>query len=54
MIVAEGYENYNPDEIKTYEEINVGLEGMRIDRELFEKFFRVLGTFHPLNASISQ
>lgn len=38
MILKEGYENYNPDDIKTYSEMDVGIEGMRIDRELFDSF----------------
>lgn len=38
MIVAESYENYNKDLIKTYTEIDIGKEGMRIDRELFDSF----------------
>jgi len=38
MIVSEGYESYKVDDIKTYAETDVGLEGMRIDRELFDSF----------------
>jgi type I restriction enzyme, R subunit len=38
MILGGGYENYNPDDIKSYSEIAVGLDGMRIDRELFDSF----------------
>jgi type I restriction enzyme, R subunit len=38
MILNDGYENYNPDDIKTYSETDVGLDGMRIDRELFDSF----------------
>jgi type I restriction enzyme R subunit len=38
MILRDGYENYNPDDIKTYSEIDIGLDGMRIDRELFDSF----------------
>ena len=38
MILKDGYENYNPDDIKTYSEMDVGIEGMRIDRELFDSF----------------
>jgi type I restriction enzyme R subunit len=29
---------YDPDPIKTFEEMKIGMEGMRIDRELFETF----------------
>jgi len=32
------YENINPDPLKSLREIKVGEEGMRIDREAFEKF----------------
>ncbi len=32
------YENFNPDDIKLVREHQVGTEGMRIDRMLFEKF----------------
>lgn len=37
-ILKDGYENNNPDDIKTYSEMDVGLGGMRIDRELFDSF----------------
>ena len=38
MIVSETYENYNKDDIKTYDETAIGKDGMRIDRELFDSF----------------
>jgi type I restriction enzyme R subunit len=38
MVLREGFENYNVDNIKTFNELEVGKEGMRIDRELFENF----------------
>jgi type I restriction enzyme, R subunit len=38
IILSDGHESYKDDEIKTYEENVVGIDGMRIDRELFESF----------------
>ena len=38
MIIPETYENYNKDDIKTYDETAIGKNGMRIDRELFDSF----------------
>ena len=38
MVLRKGYENYNTDDIKTFSEVKVGNDGMRIDRELFDKF----------------
>jgi len=38
------YENVNPDPIVGVDETAVGLEGMRIDRKLFEKFEEVVST----------
>jgi type I restriction enzyme, R subunit len=38
MVIRDGYENYNLDEIKTYAETDIGKDGMRIDRELFDSF----------------
>ena len=32
------FENFNPDELKTLEEIAIGADGMKIDRKLFERF----------------
>ncbi|WP_263975429.1 TIGR03936 family radical SAM-associated protein [Leptolyngbya sp. 7M] len=32
------YENFNPDPLKTLEEMAVGPDGMKIDRRLFERF----------------
>lgn len=40
--VAKEYENVSPDPIHTIAEIPIGLEGMKIDRKLFEKFEEVL------------
>lgn len=36
------YENVSPDPLKTVDEIPIGLEGMKIDRKLFEKFEEVV------------
>lgn len=36
------FENFNPDEIITVEEKQIGAEGMRIDRLLFEKFEKIV------------
>jgi type I restriction enzyme R subunit len=32
------FENFNPDELKTLEEIAIGADGMKVDRKLFERF----------------
>ncbi|HEV2802437.1 MAG TPA: DEAD/DEAH box helicase family protein [Pyrinomonadaceae bacterium] len=37
-VIIEGYENFNFDPLKTLEEFQVGAEGMKIDRKLFERF----------------
>lgn len=37
-IIIDGYENFNPDPLRTLEETVIGLEGMKIDRKLFERF----------------
>ncbi len=37
-VVIEGYENFNFDPLKTLEEFQVGAEGMKVDRKLFERF----------------
>ena len=39
---TEEYENFLLDPIKTIEEMQIGVEGMRIDRELFSKFEEVV------------
>ncbi len=36
--VVEGYERFDPDALKTLQEQQVGLEGMKIDRMFFDKF----------------
>ncbi|HQZ82177.1 MAG TPA: DEAD/DEAH box helicase family protein [Pyrinomonadaceae bacterium] len=36
--VIDEYENFNPDPLKSLDEIEIGLEGMKIDRRLFEQF----------------
>ena len=40
--VKKEHENVNPDPLKIVNEIPIGLEGMKIDRKLFEKFEEVL------------
>lgn len=37
-IVRETAENYNPDPLKFMNETKIGLEGMKVDRKLYEKF----------------
>ncbi len=37
-VVIEGYERFDPDLLKTIQEHQIGLEGMKIDRRFFEKF----------------
>lgn len=36
--IIEGFENFNPDPLKTIDEFAVGKDGMKIDRRLFEQF----------------
>jgi type I restriction enzyme, R subunit len=37
-VTIEGFENFNPDELKTINNIEIGVDGMKIDRKLFERF----------------
>ena len=37
-VVIEGYERFDPDALKSIQEQQVGLEGMKIDRMFFDKF----------------
>ncbi len=37
-VVIEGYERFDPDVLKSIQEHQIGLEGMKIDRMFFEKF----------------
>ncbi len=37
-VVIEGYERFDPDALKSIQEQQIGLEGMKIDRMFFEKF----------------
>lgn len=37
-VIIEGFENFNPDPLKTLDEFAVGADGMKIDRKLFERF----------------
>ncbi len=37
-VTIEGFENFNPDELKTLNNIEIGADGMKIDRKLFERF----------------
>jgi type I restriction enzyme R subunit len=37
-VVIEGFENFNLDPLKTFEETVIGAEGMKVDRKLFERF----------------
>ena len=41
-VTPDGWESFNPDQVATYTEEKVGEDGMRIDRELFEKAREVL------------
>jgi type I restriction enzyme R subunit len=38
VVVIEGYERLDPDVLKSIQEHQIGLEGMKIDRMFFEKF----------------
>lgn len=40
--VKKEHENLAPDPLKTLDEVSIGLEGMKIDRKLFEKFEEVV------------
>ncbi len=40
--LSKEYESFRPDPIKNIAEISIGLEGMKIDRKLFERFEEVL------------
>ena len=48
------YENVNPDPIKGLHEKAIGLEGMRIDRKLFEKFEEVISADAHIKAKINE
>jgi len=37
-VIIEGYERFDPDALKSIQEQQIGLEGMKIDRMFFEKF----------------
>ena len=37
-ITLADFENFNPDNLRTMKEAQIGLEGMKIDRMFFEKF----------------
>lgn len=37
-LIIEGYENFNPDPLRSLEETAIGADGMKIDRKLFERF----------------
>lgn len=41
-VPAPDYENVNPDPLKTMQTTAIGLEGMRVDREMFGKFERAV------------
>jgi len=38
VFIADVFENFNPDPLKVLEETPVGLEGMKVDRKLYESF----------------
>ncbi len=40
--IYEGYERFEPDALKSFQEQQIGLEGMKIDRMFFEKFEEVV------------
>ena len=37
-VSIDGFENFNPDNLKTLNNIEIGADGMKIDRKLFERF----------------
>jgi len=45
---------YQPDPLKTYDETPIGLEGMKVDRKLFERFARPIQTDEDLSEAVNQ
>lgn len=45
---------YQPDPLKTYDETPIGLEGMKVDRKLFERFARPIRTDEDLSEAVNQ
>lgn len=53
-VTIDGYENFNPDPLKTMEEIVIGADGMKIDRKLFERFEDRVKTDSEIKRMIEQ
>lgn len=49
-----GYETFQPDSIASHSEQQIGLEGMRVDRELFQKFESMARADPALAAMVEQ
>lgn len=49
-----GYEHFDPDEVVSQHEQQIGLDGMRIDRELFRKFEDVARSDAKLSELVAQ
>lgn len=49
-----GFETFQPDAIASHNEQQIGLEGMRVDRELFQKFEDVARADPALSAMVEQ
>ena len=49
-----GYEHFDPDEVVSQHEKQIGLDGMRIDRELFRKFEDVARSDAKLSELVAQ
>jgi len=52
--VVEDLTVYTPDPLKTYDETPVGVEGMRVDRKLFERFARPIQSDEDLSEAVKQ
>ncbi|MCX6083298.1 MAG: DEAD/DEAH box helicase family protein [Chloroflexi bacterium] len=52
--VMEGYERFDPDMLKSLQEQQIGLEGMKIDRMFFEKFEERVKEDEFIKANVQQ
>jgi len=52
--VSEGATVYSPDPLKIYDETPVGVEGMKVDRKLFERFVRPIQSDEDISEAVKQ
>jgi len=52
--VSEGATIYSPDPLKIYDETPVGVEGMKVDRKLFERFVRPIQSDEDISEAVKQ